>query len=85
MGGGYSLFSGTSIAAPFVSGSVALMMQWGIVQGNDPFLYGERVKAYLNGESRRKEFVSYPNNSWGYGELCIYDVLEELWTFNGYI
>ena len=23
------------------------MMEWGIVQGNDPFLFGEKVKAYL--------------------------------------
>ncbi|MBR2735655.1 MAG: S8 family serine peptidase [Clostridia bacterium] len=85
MGGGYSLFSGTSMAAPFVSGSAALLMQWGIVQGRDPFLYGERLKAYLKKGSRRNGRTNYPNNSLGYGTLCIYDALEELWVFNGYI
>lgn len=71
-GGGYTAKSGTSMAAPFAAGSAALLMQWGIVDGNDPYLYGEKVKAYLmKGAKRLAAFAEYPNPQIGWGALCV--------------
>lgn len=66
------LASGTSFAAPFVTGGAALLMEWGIVKGNDPFLYGEKVKAYLRKGARPLPGIqAIPNPMEGYGALCV--------------
>ena len=77
-GGGYEAVSGTSFAAPFVAGSAALLMQWGIVEGRDPFLYGEKVKAYLiRGARRSAGYAPWPNPQLGWGTLCVRESLPE--------
>ena len=75
-GGGYAQATGTSFATPFVTGAAALLMQWGITDGNDPFLYGEKVKVYLQKGARPLPgFEVYPNAWVGWGALCVRESL----------
>lgn len=75
-GGGTTVLSGTSMATPFVTGSAALMMEWGIVRGNDPYLYGEKIKAYLiRGAKHLPGYEQWPNKQAGWGALCLRDSL----------
>lgn len=74
--GGYTRVSGTSYATPMVAGAAALLMEWGIVRGNDPYLYGEKLKAYLiKGARPISGEEELPNDRVGWGALCLADSL----------
>ena len=49
-------------------------MQWGIVNENDLYLYGEKIRAYLiKGAKRLPTYNDLPNEMLGYGALCVRD------------
>jgi subtilisin family serine protease len=62
--GGTTVKTGTSMATPFVTGSAALMMEWGITRGNDSFLYGEKEQDIF----RHMIIGQIP---WRAGERCV--------------
>lgn len=68
----YRNVSGTSAAAAFVAGAYAVMMGYGVYTLNNPNYYGEELRIYLLRNAQRpSNYAPYPNNSWGYGLICI--------------
>jgi len=67
--GGSGNMSGTSVATAITTGACALMLQWGIVEGNDMTLNTYNIRSRLIAGCDRDPNVEYPNERWGYGRL----------------
>ena len=71
--GVHAVLQGTSMAAPHVSGVIALMLQ------ADPSLDGKRALARLRGTANSDEFTGIlPNERWGFGKLNSLDGVDTL-------
>ncbi|MFU0827414.1 MAG: Peptidase [Lachnoclostridium sp.] len=74
----YTTMSGTSVAAAHTAGIVAMLLEWGIVEGNFTQLDSVEMKNLLIRGARRFPNVNYPNREWGYGMLDIYNSFNSL-------
>ena len=66
---GFGAMSGTSAAAAILAGVCALLLQWGVREGNDPAMGTYQIRAYLIRGCLRRPDMTYPNNQWGYGAV----------------
>lgn len=73
-----AIVNGTSVAAAVVSGVCAMLFQWGIVNGNDPYIYSQTLKAYLAKGAIARSGDITPNPYWGYGILNVPKIFENM-------
>lgn len=74
----YTTQSGTSISAAFTTGVVAMLLEWGVVRGNQTQMDTLQIKNFLIRGARRDTSVVYPNRDWGYGILDVYNAFSIL-------
>lgn len=73
-----TIVNGTSVSTAVVAGVCAMIFQWGIIDGNDPDIYSETIKAYLvKGTVVRSGDVT-PSPFWGYGILNVPAIFENI-------
>ena len=70
--------TGTSVAAAQTAGIAALLFEWALVRGNEPYFTGNSVKHYLSRGAVRETGDAYPNPEWGYGRVDLYHTFELL-------
>ncbi|MEG2739805.1 S8 family peptidase [Clostridium sp.] len=75
-GGQFKIASGSSIAGAVLAGVCALLLQWGIVDGNDPDMYSVKMRTYIIRGTEKREGEVYPNREWGYGMLSLRGIFE---------
>lgn len=68
--------SGTGIAAAYAAGTVALLLEWGIIRGNHLDMNGIDVNRILIRGAYRDPNLTYPNQDWGYGILDLENSLK---------
>lgn len=74
------LVSGAGAGGAVLGGAIALILQWGIVNGNDKRLYPPKIKTYLIRSAVRKPGIEYPNQEYGYGMLSLDKLISDLQT-----
>ena len=60
------------MSSSITAGAAALMLEWGIVKGNDTALNTYRIRSFLIRGCDRDSNIQYPSHQWGYGRLNLF-------------
>lgn len=67
-----AIINGTSLSAAVGAGICVLLLQWGIVDKNFPYMYTQSIKTFLRRGTVKRPGDVYPNPNIGYGIIDIY-------------
>ncbi len=70
--------SGTSVSAAHLAGAAAILLNWGILDGNYPYLNTPVLKSIFVRGAQRNPALTYPNREFGYGMLDLYEAFLRL-------
>lgn len=73
-----AVISGTSVSAAIVAGVCAMLFEWGIVEGNNPNMFSQTIKAYIARGVTERSGDIYPNPEWGYGILNVFNLFKNI-------
>lgn len=76
--GRFAVRSGSSISTAITAGAAALLMEWIIYQIGTPGIDSYQIKSLFILGAMRPGFMTYPNREWGYGQLNVYNIFEEI-------
>ncbi len=76
--GQYTRKTGTSAAAAHVAGAAAILLRWGVLEGNNYYMNSSTIKVYLLRGAQRNPALPYPNREFGYGTLDLYQAFLNL-------
>lgn len=77
-GGSVTRISGSCVATAVVAGACGMILEWGILEGNNTTMYTEKVRTYLISGCIRRVGEEYPNPNWGYGRLDMEEVFNQI-------
>ena len=70
--------SGTSVSAAHLAGAAAILLNWGVLNANYPYLNTPVLKAIFVRGAQRNPALTYPNREFGYGTLNLYEAFLHL-------
>ena len=70
--------SGTSVSAAHLAGAAAILLNWGVLNANNPYLNTPVLKSIFVRGAHRNPALTYPNRAFGYGTLDLYEAFLHL-------